>query len=135
MGGKRSSAFSESVRLVIDGRAKGLCELCGMQVTSPQYHHRRPRGIGGTKRIETGQAQNALLLHQNCHTRVESNRSASYQAGWLIPQNSDPSEVPVLLWNGWFVLDSFGSCDPWIFNAEVDDLRKVNVLHSLEAGE
>ena len=117
---KLSSAFSKPVRLIIDERAKGRCELCGMQVESPQYHHRRPRGIGGTKRVETGQAQNALLLHTKCHTRVESNRLEAYESGWLVAQSSDPGVVPVKLWNGWFVLDSFGGSVESV--GQVDDI-------------
>ena len=128
MGGKRSSAFSESVRLLIDARAKGICELCGMRVTSPQYHHRRPRGIGGTKRVETGQAQNALLLHQKCHARVESNRLEAYESGWLVGQSSDPGAAPVKLWDGWFVLDSLGAREPV---SEIHDVSQVKVVHSL----
>lgn len=125
---KLSSAFSKSVRSIIDERARGCCELCGMPVESPQYHHRRPRGIGGTKRVETGQAQNALLLHQKCHTRVESNRLEAYESGWLVAQNADPGDVPVRLWDGWFVLDSLGAREPV---SQINDVSQVDVVHSL----
>ena len=99
-----------------------------MQVESPQYHHRRPRGIGGTKRVETGQAQNALLLHTKCHTRVESNRLEAYESGWLVAQSSDPGAAPVKLWDGWFVLDSLGARGPV---SEINDVSQVDVVHSL----
>ena len=99
-----------------------------MPVESPQYHHRRPRGIGGTKRVETGQAQNALLLHQKCHTRVESNRLEAYESGWLVAQNADPGDVPVRLWDGWFVLDSLGAREPV---SQINDVSQVDVVHSL----
>ena len=125
---KLSSAFSKLVRSIIDERARGCCELCGMPVESPQYHHRRPRGIGGTKRVETGQAQNALLLHQKCHTRVESNRLEAYESGWLVAQSADPGDVPVRLWDGWFVLDSLGARNPV---TEINDVSQVDVVHSL----
>jgi len=125
---KLSSAFNKLVRSIIDERARGCCELCGMPVESPQYHHRRPRGIGGTKRVETGQAQNALLLHQKCHTRVESNRLEAYESGWLVAQNADPGDVPVRLWDGLFVLDSLGARNPV---TEINDVSQVDVVHSL----
>jgi hypothetical protein len=125
---KLSSAFNKLVRSIIDERARGCCELCGMPVESPQYHHRRPRGIGGTKRVETGQAQIALLLHQKCHTRVESNRLEAYESGWLVAQNADPGDVPVRLWDGWFVLDSLGARNPV---TEINDVSQVDVVHSL----
>ena len=125
---KLSSAFSKLVRSIIDERARGCCELCGMPVESPQYHHRRPRGIGGTKRVETGQAQNALLLHQKCHTRVESNRLEAYESGWLVAQSADPGDVPVRLWDGLFVLDSLGARNPV---TEINDVSQVDVVHSL----
>lgn len=74
-----------------------------------QIHHRRPRGMGGTKQRESGNAANGLLLHPSCHERVERNRSAALAAGWLVPQHADPAEVPVRLWDGWALLSDDGS--------------------------
>lgn len=74
-----------------------------------QFHHRRPRGMGGSKNAITGNACNALFLHPACHALVESNRETAIENGWLVRQGSDPSKVPVKLHFGWVLLLEDGS--------------------------
>lgn len=53
--------------------------------------------MGGTDRPETNWPSNLLLLCPDDHRLVESNRAGSLAAGWLVPQNTDPAEVPVIV--------------------------------------
>ncbi len=87
--------FSRAVKAIIDERSQGNCELCGLSAPDGQYHHRRPRGMGGTKRSETGSPVNALYLHQACHLDVEMHREESLYNGWLVRQSQDPALTPV----------------------------------------
>lgn len=71
-------------RAVLD-RAAGHCERCG--VAGPtQLHHRRPRGMGGTRRPDT--VHNLAALCRGCHEEVESRRAQALADGWLLRQNT-----------------------------------------------
>jgi 5-methylcytosine-specific restriction protein A len=87
--------FSRAVKAIIDERSRGWCEICGYLAIDGQYHHRRPRGMGGTKRSETGSPVNALYLCQECHAWIESLRAHALRNGWLVSQSEDPALTPV----------------------------------------
>lgn len=87
--------FSRAVKAIVDERSRGWCEICGYLASHGQYHHRRPRGMGGTKRIETGSPVNALYLCQECHAWIESLRAHALRNGWLVGQSEDPALTPV----------------------------------------
>ena len=103
--------FSQKVRDLIHHRAAGRCEICGMPCIGGQIHHRRPRGMGGTSRKETGTASNGLYVHLKCHANVESSRTAALENGWLVSQNSEPADVPVRLYYGRVLLSDDGSAN------------------------
>lgn len=89
--------FSEDVKQIVSWRSHGMCELdfCGPAV---QYHHRAPRGAGGTRLEWVNGAANGLHVSLACHARIESDREVAKDNGWLIPRNGlqVASEVPVL---------------------------------------
>lgn len=103
------TAFSNAERQAVIERSKGRCDLCGMPVKVGHFHHRRPRGMGGTKRASSGDPSNCLLLHPRCHADIESNRERSLANGWLVPQYQDPRDIPVKLWLGFMYLHSDGT--------------------------
>lgn len=109
---RRQTGFPLSVRVLIIGRARGLCECCGEAKPSMHAHHRRCRGMGSTRRPETNLAANGLWLAAECHERVESRREWAYEHGLLVRQHQTPSAVPVLLYDGWWVLDDEGGKTP-----------------------
>jgi hypothetical protein len=89
-------------------RAFGRCELCGTRLRSAgqwvaehSFHHRRPRGMGGTSRPESNGAANLLLLCGSgvtgCHGWIEEHRAVARAQGQLLSQTDDPAEVPVWL--------------------------------------
>lgn len=105
--------FSEKTRRLVLIRAKGRCEICGISCLNGQIHHRRPRGMGGTKRKETGMASNAALLHPSCHERVERNREEAIERGWLVPQYLESREVPFKRHDGWYLFLDDGTLEPF----------------------
>jgi hypothetical protein len=97
-------------RRAVAERAGYRCELCTQVLgwpdgttiawTTPHsFHHRRPRGMGGTCRIESNEPPNLLLVcgtgTTGCHARIEANRDLAYDLGWLVHQQQDPALVPV----------------------------------------
>lgn len=85
---------------VVKSRARMACEKCGRDTSweGGQVHHRLPRGVGGSSDPAIHSPANLLLLCRPCHEWVESNRTAAYDAGWLVRRGSTaPGAVPVLL--------------------------------------
>lgn len=85
-----------------DGSA---CFVCGRPLVRGgggySVHHRRPRGMGGSRDRVTGSAANLVLLcgsgTDGCHGLVESRRAWALGAGLLLRQSGDPRSVPVRL--------------------------------------
>ena len=101
--------FSVFTKGLLSERSKGLCEYCGLGVSDPQYHHRRPRGMGGTKRADSGGPENAVVVHPACHVLIESNRNASLRDGFLVWQHKSPADSPILISGRWLLLNRDGS--------------------------
>ena len=112
--------FSKETRDIIIKRAVGRCELCGLPAPVGQIHHRRPRGMGGSKDPLAGTAANGILLHLLCHTRIEMNRSESLANGWLIQQGHDPEFVPIKRFGQFVHLLPNGSISP------ISDASEIN---------
>ena len=102
-------AFTEKTKRILVARCQGRCEKCGAPATVKEFHHRRPRGMGGSRREDTAQFSNALVLHSSCHRWIEMNREEAYKLGFLVPQHRLPAVVPVHLWDGWYLLNPDGS--------------------------
>jgi hypothetical protein len=102
----RDTGPSQEVRAMVIVRSSGCCEHCGRQlheagqwIDEHSFHHRRPRGMGGTNRPETNGAANLLLLcgsgTTGCHGLIEAGRAMAHESGQLLWQTQDPAEVPV----------------------------------------
>lgn len=102
------TGFTPIVRGIVAVRSDRICEVCGLRMGT-QVHHRRPRGAGGTRRLESNQAANALWTCVDCHSRIESQRSEALTYGWLVRQTDDPTTVPVLYRGTWVLLDALGN--------------------------
>ncbi|MEV0646042.1 HNH endonuclease signature motif containing protein [Phytomonospora sp. NPDC050363] len=88
-----------TVELVLK-RDNRICRRCGCEVYGERgrdwvLHHRRPRGIGGTRRPETNYPSNLVLLDAVCHANVESQREVSYHDGFLVHQYDDPERTAI----------------------------------------
>ena len=100
------------VRQAVLVRAGWRCERCHVALGNDySLHHRRPRGMGGTKRPDL--PSNLLALcgsgTTGCHGWVESRRAEAIEDGLLVRQHHDPATVPVLLGCGWVLLRPDGS--------------------------
>jgi hypothetical protein len=94
-------------------RSQKRCERCGTdQALRYSLHHRKPRGMGGSKDPAINSPANILLLcgsgTEGCHGWVESNRMEAYADGLLVYRIDDPAETPVTLRYGTVYLDDVG---------------------------
>lgn len=101
-------AITEHSRALVRARSGGMCEVCGL-TPATNIHHRRARGMGGTRRaIHTPD----WLLHlcgsgtQGCHGYVEAHPELSYAKGWKLRYYQHPSTAPVELTPRWYISDS-----------------------------
>jgi hypothetical protein len=105
------TGFSKQVREQVVNRALQRCERCGMSSVAFQWHHRRPRGAGGSKAPDTNLASNCVLLCVPCHQSVESNRDDALHEGFLVLQGHRPAEVPVWISWRWVYLKDDGTVE------------------------
>lgn len=116
----RGPRVAPEVRDAVLARSGGRCEIGATpacrarqrRLDSPEggnQHHRRPGGMGGSKRASIHQAPNLLQVCgsgnvSGCHGHIERNRTLAYANGWLVHDGQDPAVVPVLLHDGRRVL-------------------------------
>lgn len=111
-------------RAIVLLRASGCCEMCGTPlavlddekprwIAGYSFHHRQPRGAGGTRDAEANTPHRLLLLcgsgTSGCHGTVESQRAMAYTNGWLVRRPTDPASVPVELYVGRVYLTPSGT--------------------------
>ena len=108
------SAFSDVVRARVMARSGGYCEICHAECSETgQYHHRRPRGMGGSRNPVSGRAANCLFLCPADHDHIERmERAEARDNGWLVRQGHNPADVPVWRRRRWVLLDDEGGIAP-----------------------
>jgi hypothetical protein len=100
------------VRELVDGRDGGRCQRCGTYTSNRSRHHRKSKGMGGSKLFDT--PQNIVTLcgsgTTGCHGWVESNRDEAYDLGWLVRRNGrqDPADVHINTYWGWGLFTADG---------------------------
>lgn len=109
---RRQTGFPAEVKAIVFDRSGGRCERCGCLSWDLQHHHRRPRGAGGTRRLDTNTASACALLCGDCHRHVESHRTQALSDGWLVRQSDSPVVVPVFRLGVWVWLGDDGSITP-----------------------
>lgn len=85
---------------IVARRSGGKCEITGCHSPGEQFHHRRPRGMGGSRFAGIHSPSNLLHLCAEHHAWIESHRTESREFGLLVPQSSDPGDVVVVLRHG-----------------------------------
>lgn len=118
---QRDTGPSAAVVAMVQARDEQQCFCCGGSCWGRRgwdwsVQHRRARGQGGTRRPDTNEPQNLILLCGSatspggCHLRVEQRHPDDAGAGWAIKQSENPLHVPVLHWqNGLIFLTADGS--------------------------
>jgi hypothetical protein len=104
-------------RREVIARDRQTCQWCGIwvDVTAGAYslQHRRARGMGGSKRIDTDLPSNLVTMCGSgvtgCHGYIESHRDAARQRGFTLRDRDRPELVPVLDHIGqWLRFDALG---------------------------
>lgn len=82
------SRIPDHVAVEVLFRSRGECELpeCDGGALSLAYafHHRQPRGMGGTRGRDLDVAPNLMYLHDRCHERVHANPDWSRERGYIV---------------------------------------------------
>lgn len=97
---RQKVAQNRDARIVVAMRSQGVCEarlptVCEGRATN--YHHRDPRGMGGTKAADTPEN----LVHlcgsgtTGCHGWIESHRDRAKELKLLLVMGEDPAKTPV----------------------------------------
>lgn len=82
-----------------------LCEACTHPIAGAYaFHHRHPRGRGGSRLPWIDTAVNLMVVHAyfgwNCHNLTEysihQNPARSRRLGHIVPYGIDPATVPVV---------------------------------------
>lgn len=88
-------------------RDDARCARCGADLADTGWgyslHHRKPRGMGGTKDPRSNDPRNLIHLcgsgTTGCHGHVESHRTQAYETGWLL-RDLDHLDMPLLCPDG-----------------------------------
>lgn len=97
----RHTGPDEATRELVWARAGGACEICSTPLHNQirSLHHRRRRGMGGSRAPWINSPANLMLLCGSgtlgCHGMVEHNRAVGYDSGWLLRDGELPAETPV----------------------------------------
>lgn len=99
-------------RAIVLDRSGGMCEVCGAAPAS-NVHHRRGRGMGGTRRAIHSPAWLLAVCGMGntsgCHGRIEGDRVEAERNGWALAWSvEDASAAPVRLAIGLVLLDDAG---------------------------
>lgn len=110
----------EAIRISLATRAGYKCEGCGLPFhPHPVYgfsvSHRLPRSAGIKAEWVHQSANLALFCGQGsevgtCHGACKDDFATSLAKGWVISRFDHrlPSEIPIFLHDGWYLLDDFG---------------------------
>lgn len=120
------TAWDPELAALLDNRAQGCCERCGIRLGSWfSRHHRNPRGMGGTQRTMT--AADGLVLcgsgTTGCHGWVERHRDEARTYGWLLQGGGPPTDVAVVYRGYWARLTDSGFVD-YLYASEAMSLPR-----------
>lgn len=82
------------LRAVLLERCEGHCEVSGLPLDPDTFdaHHRRPKGMGGTARVDRDALSNLIALDPEVHNcgpdSVHARRGWSEERGYLLPQST-----------------------------------------------
>lgn len=117
----RDTGPSVATRQLIKERAGGCCERCGKTITGDHsIHHRKPRGMGGTRDPKANSPANLVLLcgsattPDGCHTGVERFRESAITTGYIVSRSADPELIPIKMASGWWFLRPDGTKLPTV---------------------
>lgn len=111
-------------------RCGGLCEVSGRPLDYDTFdmHHRRNKGMGGTRRPDVDELWNLLALDPQVHNggpgSVHGRREWSHLRGYLVPKATAEHELaqwPVIVRGRWVILGLTGYYPlPWYVQRHLD---------------
>jgi len=110
---RRTDPTPATVRLVRE-RDKHACARCATtnQLTT---HHRRNRGMGGSRWPGINLPSNLLTLcgsgTTGCHGWVTDHPLGARALGLAVSMHADPATVPVTTWQGTYLLTNMGELE------------------------
>lgn len=114
---KASRRDVDAARRLVRERDGVRCTMCGLNIFMGRgsVHHRLPKGMGGSAKLEN--ASNLVVLcgwgnADGCHGKAHSQPEWARNHGWIVSRSFDPAEIPVDMWDGWFLLADDGSRTP-----------------------
>lgn len=87
LGSRVEATFPDRVKDLVRLRSGWLCERCNAAPAS-DYHHRRPKGMGGTSVGWVQRAANCAHLCGRCHVWVHAHPAEAMGLGWLLSKSS-----------------------------------------------
>lgn len=99
-------------RQIVQGRAFGRCERCHKIELNGDLHHRRVRGIGGSRRTDRHDPSGLLYLCRTCHDWTHNHPFDARDLGLIVSRNSTSRycDIPVVdLYGRARLLDDEGS--------------------------
>jgi 5-methylcytosine-specific restriction enzyme A len=82
-------------RITVFERDGNKCLRCLGDATV--VHHRRVKGMGGSRSPQTHGLANLISLCSPCHEHIHANPAESYELGFLVSKFNTPSDVPVMV--------------------------------------
>jgi 5-methylcytosine-specific restriction endonuclease McrA len=115
---KATRAVQEAARRLVHERDQGRCCMCGIHITDGNgaVHHRTPKGMGGSALLESAANLVTLCGRGNKdlhHGKVHGNPQWARNHGWTVSRHLDPAEIPVDMWDGWWLLCPDGTRLPY----------------------
>lgn len=107
----RNTDPTRKTRAIVLDRDEHRCVVCSTS-QGLQIHHRRARGMGGTRRPDTNHPQNLVTVCAHHHQWIETHRVWATGHGLLVKQSEDPAAIPVTTWRGVVLLDAAGAMTP-----------------------
>ena len=109
----RKTGPSQAQADLVSARAAGSCEATfayDCNGRAEQMHHRRARGMGGTKRSDANSPANLVHICSVCHAAIESHRKSARDRGFLISQHNASPASHIGVWRRgvWVLLDDLG---------------------------
>jgi 5-methylcytosine-specific restriction endonuclease McrA len=110
--------IDKSIVALVEQRAGGYCEVCGLPAQEGMaLHHRKLKSRGGKDTVA-----NLIRVHHGCHNlntdSVHSNPNWAEHKGYMVASWQDPEEAPMHMPDGSIVL-----------------LKNDGSLHTLQGGQ
>ncbi|WP_432678037.1 hypothetical protein ACRAJ3_25160 [Rhodococcus pyridinivorans] len=97
----RKTGPSKEQADLVSARSAGVCEAIFIDECTgraEQMHHRRARGMGGSRKQDTNSPANLLHICLPCHNAIESFRSLARAQGFLVSQHCAEPVSHVAVW-------------------------------------